>query len=89
VVALEEARHDLSAYALAPGLVDTDMQATVRAADEAAFPDVERFRRVAAEHRFNAPAWVAEHILALAFGRTKPDSVTVRIPDQPVPHLAG
>ncbi len=88
VLALEEARHGLSAYALAPGLVDTDMQASVRAADEEAFPEVERFRRAAEEHRFNSPAWVAEHILALAFGPDPPDSVTVRLPDQPVPHLA-
>ena len=88
VVALEEARHGLAAYALAPGLVDTDMQATVRSADEAAFPEVERFRRAAEEHRFNSPAWVAEHILALAFGSKPHDAVTVRVPDQPVPHFA-
>jgi len=89
VVALEGAPHGLSAYALAPGLVDTDMQATVRASDEAAFPEVGRFRRAAAEHRFNSPAWVAEAILGLAFGSSQPDAVTVRVPDQPVPHLAG
>jgi benzil reductase ((S)-benzoin forming) len=91
VVALEEGRHGLAAYALAPGLVDTDMQASVRASDEAAFPAVERFRRAAHEHRFNSPAWVADHILALAFGPTRPgpDTVTIRVPDQPVPHPAG
>jgi NAD(P)-dependent dehydrogenase (short-subunit alcohol dehydrogenase family) len=89
VVALEEAPHDLSAYSLAPGLVDTDMQAAVRASDERMFPEVDRFRQAAQEHRFNSPAWVAEHILALAFGPTQPDSVLVRIPEQPVPHFAG
>ena len=30
VVALEEARHDLLAYAVSPGLVDTDMQTAIR-----------------------------------------------------------
>jgi NAD(P)-dependent dehydrogenase (short-subunit alcohol dehydrogenase family) len=94
VVALEEAGHGLSAYALAPGLVDTDMQTTVRTSDEAAFPAVDRFRRAAEERRFNSPAWVAEHILALAFGSTPPQppkSVVRRVPDQPVPqsHTAG
>jgi benzil reductase ((S)-benzoin forming) len=88
VLALEEARHGLLAYALAPGLVDTDMQAAVRAVDQESFPEVDRFRQAAEEHRFNSPAWVAEHILALAFGPAATDAVTVRVPDQPVPHLA-
>ena len=89
VVALEEAPHGLAAYALSPGLVDTDMQAAIRATDESAFPEVGRFRRRAAEeHRFNSPAWVAEHILTLAFGPQRPDTVVLRVPDQTV-GLAG
>jgi NAD(P)-dependent dehydrogenase (short-subunit alcohol dehydrogenase family) len=84
VVALEEAGHGLAAYSVSPGLVDTDMQASVRAADEKAFPEVDRFHRAAREHRFNSPAWVAEHILALAFGPTqsRPRTLTIRVPDQ-------
>jgi NAD(P)-dependent dehydrogenase (short-subunit alcohol dehydrogenase family) len=89
VVALEEARHGLRAYAVSPGLVDTDMQVAIRAADEATFPQVERFRGAAAAQRFNAPAWVAEQILALAFGPHPPAEVTVRVPDQPVAALGG
>jgi len=89
VVALEEAPHGLRAYSVAPGLVDTDMQVALRAADQASFPEVERFRRAATEHRFNSPAWVAEHLLALAFGPQRPEGVTVRIPDQPAPGVAG
>ncbi len=90
VVALEEARHGLTAYAVSPGLVDTDMQVAIRAAGRTSFPEVDRFRRAAAEHRFNSPAWVAEHILALAFGPERPATVIVRIPDQTVPSgLAG
>ena len=82
VVALEEARYGLAAYAVSPGLVDTEMQAAIRATDPASFPQVDRFRRAATEHRFNSPAWVAEHILALAFGPQPPGRVIVRIPDQ-------
>ncbi len=95
VVALEEARHDLSAYSVSPGLVDTEMQVAIRGADPAWFPERERFRRVAAEHRFNSPGWVAEQILALAFGPRRPETVTLRLPDQPhagapsTPDLAG
>jgi NAD(P)-dependent dehydrogenase (short-subunit alcohol dehydrogenase family) len=84
VVALEEAPHGLRAVALSPGLVDTDMQAAIRASDEATFPEVDRFRLAAAEHRFNSPAWVARHILDLAIGPGWPDDVVVRVPDQPV-----
>jgi NAD(P)-dependent dehydrogenase (short-subunit alcohol dehydrogenase family) len=89
VVALEEARHGLRAYALSPGLVDTDMQAAIRASDERDFPEVERFRRFAAADQFNSPAWVAEHILAIAFGGGDPGQVTVRVGEQPVPGTAG
>jgi NAD(P)-dependent dehydrogenase (short-subunit alcohol dehydrogenase family) len=83
VVALEEARHDLSAYAVSPGLVDTDMQTAIRGADAAWFPERERFRRVAELERFNSPGWVGDHILRLAFGPERPESVILRIPDQP------
>ncbi len=57
----------------------------------AAFPEVERFRRAAAEHQFNSPAWVAEHILSLAFGpgQQRSDRSSVRVPDQPVSGPAG
>ena len=90
VVALEEARHGLAAYAVSPGLVDTDMQAAIRATEPASFPQVDRFRRAATEHRFNSPAWVAQHILALAFGPERPGTVVVRVPDQAVASgLAG
>ncbi len=89
VVALEEAPHGLAAYALSPGLVDTDMQAAIRATDEASFPEVDRFRRAKKERRFNSPAWVAEQILAIAFGPERAGSVVLRVPDQPVPGTAG
>jgi hypothetical protein len=42
---------------------------------------------VAEQQRFNAPAWVGDYILDLAFGAGtgpgRPDSVTLRVPDQP------
>jgi NAD(P)-dependent dehydrogenase (short-subunit alcohol dehydrogenase family) len=82
VVALEESRHELSAYSVSPGLVDTDMQVVIRATDESRFPEVDRFRGAAEQGRFNSSVWVAEHILALAFGPDRPESVKLRIPDQ-------
>jgi NAD(P)-dependent dehydrogenase (short-subunit alcohol dehydrogenase family) len=83
VVALEEAGSGLRAYAVAPGVVDTDMQAATRRTPAADFPEVARFVRMAAEGAFNTPGWVADHLLALAFGPEHPAQVTVRIPAQP------
>jgi NAD(P)-dependent dehydrogenase (short-subunit alcohol dehydrogenase family) len=59
VVGLEEADHGLLAYAVAPGVVDTDMQALIRATSEADFPDVARFRRLHEDGAFTTPERIA------------------------------
>ena len=91
VVALEEGGHGLSAYSVAPGVIDTDMQAAVRGTRAADFPDVERFVALAQSGEFNSPGWVADHLLAMAFGpeAARPTQVTVRIPAQPVAGSSG
>ena len=86
VVALEEEAHGLRAYAVAPGVVDTDMQAAIRATDGSRFPEVERFRRLKAEGGFNSAPWVAEHLVGLAFGDQAAGRVRLRVP--PEPHRA-
>lgn len=50
---------------LAPGVVDTAMQGTVRAMQAADFPDVERFRRMKEEGALRPAAEVAAEILRL------------------------
>jgi NAD(P)-dependent dehydrogenase (short-subunit alcohol dehydrogenase family) len=50
--------------ALAPGVIDTDMQATIRAADRADFPPIERFRKLKAEGALQSPQAVAARIVA-------------------------
>jgi benzil reductase ((S)-benzoin forming) len=83
-VALEEAAHGLRAYAVAPGVVDTDMQAQIRATPEARFPEAPRFIERKREGRFNSPRFIAEQLLALAFDpAARPAAVSVRLPDQP------
>lgn len=67
VIHLEEADHGLRAYALSPGVVDTDMQATIRQCPPERFPRVERFRQLHRAGAFNSPEHVARHLLALAF----------------------
>jgi benzil reductase ((S)-benzoin forming) len=81
VVAEEEADAGLRAYAVAPGVVDTDMQAMIRATPAEAFPAVERFRKRAETGDFNSPSWVADHILAAAFDTAaEPEDIVWRVP---------
>jgi benzil reductase ((S)-benzoin forming) len=83
-VALEEAAHGLRAHAVAPGVIDTDMQALIRATPAERFPDAPRFRARKRENRFNSTAFVAEHLLAIAFDpAARPAEVCIRLPDQP------
>lgn len=79
VIALEEP--GLRAYAVAPGVVDTDMQAQIRATPAERFPTVERFLDLKARDAFNSPAWVARQLLDLAFGDVRPPT-SWRIPDE-------
>lgn len=92
VLAAEEADHGLSVFAVAPGVVDTDMQAAIRATPAERFPAVDRFLDLAQTGAFNTPDWVADHILGLYattiggltpdWVRTATDPVVLRIPDQ-------
>jgi|GEM_PF-72781 len=87
VIAVEEAANGLRALAVAPGLVDTDMQATIRATPAERFPAVGRFLRAKAAGSFNSPGWVADAVVELAFGAAAPETVgqdvVVRVPDEP------
>ena len=79
VVQLEEAEIGLRAYAVAPGLVDTSMQAQLRETD---FPARDRFLDAKRREAFNSPGWVACHLLDVAFGDARPP-VSWRVPDEP------
>jgi benzil reductase ((S)-benzoin forming) len=90
VVAVEEADAGLRAWAVAPGVVDTDMHTMIRATPAERFPPVERFHRLARENAFNSPEWVADRLLLLAFMPTTGSDewgadVVVRVPDEPRP----
>ena len=81
VVAVEEADAGLRALAVAPGVVDTDMQAAIRATPADRFPAVDRFLARKRDEAFNSPEWVADHILRLAFDpAAAPGDVVVRLP---------
>jgi benzil reductase ((S)-benzoin forming) len=65
-VALEEARKPNGAKvcALAPGVIDTDMQVQLRGADAAAFPDRARFEQLKSGGQLDSPEAAARKVLA-------------------------
>ena len=81
---LEEAESGLRAYAIAPGVIDTDMQTTIRAATADQFPMVQKFIDLKANEAFNTPPYVAQKILELAL-QSGPQSepVVQRLPEEP------
>jgi NAD(P)-dependent dehydrogenase (short-subunit alcohol dehydrogenase family) len=82
-IQLEEGQH-LRVHAVAPGVIDTDMQALIRSLDTDTFPMVERFRQMKADGSFNSIEFVAEHLLRYAFDPdSRPDEVVVRVPAEP------
>jgi NAD(P)-dependent dehydrogenase (short-subunit alcohol dehydrogenase family) len=81
IVAAEEP--GVLCHAVAPGVVDTEMQATIRTHDEATFPAIERFRQLHETGSWNSPSWIADHLLGLLAGTWTPPTVVVRVPDQP------
>jgi NAD(P)-dependent dehydrogenase (short-subunit alcohol dehydrogenase family) len=66
-VALEEAAIGLRAHAVAPGIVDTAMQAQIRAATPEQFPEVARFVKLKQDEKFSSIPWVAARLLDLCF----------------------
>ncbi len=83
---LEEEETGLRVYAVAPGVIDTEMQTVIRATSPDDFPAVDRFIEMKQENTFNTPAFVAEHLLAIAFDpAARPDEVCMWLPDE-VPH---
>lgn len=82
-VALEEAEAGLRAHAVAPGVIDTDMQAKIRACTPEDFPAVERFIEMKRDESFNSPEYVARELLAIAFDPArKTDEVVLRLEDE-------
>jgi benzil reductase ((S)-benzoin forming) len=89
VVAREERSHGLNAFALAPGVVDTDMQALVRSTSIKDFPAGDRFRRLHRQRGLNSPDWVArfvlDHLVDGAPASKGGGVVRFRVPDERSP----
>lgn len=82
-IALEEAGAGLRAHAVAPGVVDTDMQEMIRSSSAEEFPSLERFLELKRDDGFNSIEFVASFILALAFDlERRTDEVDIRVPNE-------
>jgi NAD(P)-dependent dehydrogenase (short-subunit alcohol dehydrogenase family) len=81
IVAVEEP--GVRCVAVAPGVVDTDMQAMIRTHDAADFPAIDRFHELHRTGSWNSPGWVADHVLALHLGLLTAEAVVYRVPDEP------
>lgn len=80
-IALEEHDHGLRVHSVAPGIIDTDMQALIRGCDRASFPKVDKFLDLKARNAFSTPAFIAERLLELAFEPgTQADEVLISLP---------
>jgi len=75
----EHDAHGARLVSLAPGIVDTDMQAHIRASDPSSFPGVAQFQAFHTEGKLAAPDDVAQRILAYLdrddFGQTEIDDI--------------
>lgn len=80
-IALEENRHGLRVHAVAPGVIDTDMQDMIRQCDPSQFPQVQKFVDLKNNDNFSTPDFVAEGILKLCFDPAyRTDKVLISLP---------
>jgi NAD(P)-dependent dehydrogenase (short-subunit alcohol dehydrogenase family) len=76
-IALEEGDHGLRVHAVAPGIIDTDMQGMIRRCTPEQFPRVQKFLDLKANDAFSSPAFVADRMLELAFGPDAPGTPVI------------
>ncbi|CCH09397.1 SDR family oxidoreductase [Achromobacter xylosoxidans] len=79
VVKQEQGENGARVVSLAPGIVDTDMQAAIRSSDPKSFPALAKFQDFHASGKLSSPANVASRILAYLdrddFGTTEIDDI--------------
>ena len=65
VIGLEEGNEGILALSFGPGIMDTDMQATIRSSAEEDFKDLERFKKFKEDGNLLTPTVVAGAIKRL------------------------
>ena len=82
VVAIEEPDLLTTILAVSPGVIETDMQRSLRQQSEEVLHDVERFREYKAEGNMNSPGWVAQHIARWVFDDVALAGQVMRVPPE-------
>lgn len=80
-LALEQhrARYPVDVVSVSPGVIDTAMQAAIRASDPDRFPMVDRFRSLQADGALQSPAEVAAKLLRGALSARRFDGAVVEL----------
>ena len=79
-VALEEPDLLDIVLAVSPGVIETNMQRTLRRQDPAVLHDLGFFKERKAKGTMNSPGWVAEHVAGWVFGGVPNEGVLARVP---------
>lgn len=80
-IALEEAAIGLRVHAVAPGIIDTDMQQMIRNSTPEQFPRLQKFLDIKASDGFSSPQFIADRLLELAFDPAhRSDAVAITLP---------
>lgn len=80
VAQLEESESGLRAYSIAPGIIDTDMQALIRTCSAEQFPMVQKFHDLKRDKAFSPVDAVAKQLLDVAFDPAhRPEQVCSRL----------
>ncbi len=82
VIAIEEPDLLTTALAVSPGVIETDMQRSLRQQSEEVLHDVEMFREYKAKGTMNSPAWVSQHIARWVFEDIAPTGTVMRVPPE-------
>ncbi|MDX1468136.1 MAG: SDR family NAD(P)-dependent oxidoreductase [Acidimicrobiia bacterium] len=81
-IALEEPDLFEQVLAISPGVVETDMQRTLRTQDRDVLHELDMFRSRKAEGTMNSPGWVAKHIAGWVFGGVPNQGTLARVPQE-------
>lgn len=72
---------ELQAWAIAPGIVDTEMQGEIRKMEEENFPEVERFKEYKEKGELNSPREVADKLISVIDNPKKAPGIVFSIRD--------
>ncbi len=75
----DTSKTNIRVYAIAPGVLDTDMQSTLRQSDETAFSAKEKFIRLHREGELRSPAIAAQKIIDIVEGKIIPPENVYRL----------